>query len=297
MNASSRSSTPAILAFAAMALAVVWVGQAQSWSLALSILNYCVIAAIMSLGLNVQWGYAGLFNVGLMGFAALGGMAAVLVAMPPTEQAWQAGGAALLTAMLMALITTIAAILVYKKLKPGGRRRLLMTVVIVTGLIVSRWFFDPAIKAIESVDPSRTGYLGGAGLPILISWLVGGLLAAAAAWLIGKITLGLRADYLAIATLGISEIVLSMLRYEEWLTRGVKNVNGLPRPVPYEVDIQQSEWGITWAEKIWRQCAGLCIDCGQVVLPWDFLIGSPHPLLAMPGSAAISLGSHDACHP
>lgn len=249
MRTPSPSHTHAILAFGAMALAVIWVGQAESWSLALSILNYCVIAAIMSLGLNVQWGYAGLFNVGLMGFAALGGMAAVLVAMPPTQQAWQAGGASLLTAMLMALITTAVAIFVHKLLKPGRGRRLLMTVVIVVGLLVSKWFFDPAVEAIEAVDPSRTGYLGGAGLPILISWVVGGLLAAAAAWLIGKITLGLRADYLAIATLGISEIVLSMLRYEEWLTRGVKNVNGLPRPVPYEVDIQQSEWGLAWAAK------------------------------------------------
>lgn len=247
MTKSTQNSMPAILAFGAMALAFIWVGQLQSWSLALTILNYCVIAAIMSLGLNVQWGYAGLFNVGLMGFAALGGMASVLVSMPPTVQAWQAGGPALLTAMLMALITTIAAIAIYKIVPPGGRRRLFMTLIIVGGLIASRWFFDPAVKAIESVDPSRSGYLGGAGLPIMISWLVGGLLAAAAAWLIGKITLGLRADYLAIATLGISEIVLSMLRYEDWLTRGVKNVNGLPRPVPYEIDVQQSEWGLAWA--------------------------------------------------
>ena len=249
MTETRRASNSAILAFGAMALAVVWVGQAQSWSLALSILNYCVIAAIMSLGLNVQWGYAGLFNVGLMGFAALGGLATVLVSMPPTVKAWQAGGSALLTAMLMALVTIIAAIGAYKLMQPGNRRRIVMAAVIIIGLLLSRHFFDPAVKAIESVDPSQTGYLGGAGLPILLSWIVGGLLAAAAAWLIGKITLGLRADYLAIATLGISEIILSMLRYEEWLSRGVKNVNGLPRPVPYEVDIQQSEWGLAWAAK------------------------------------------------
>ena len=249
MSETRRASNSAILAFGAMALAVVWVGQAQSWSLALSILNYCVIAAIMSLGLNVQWGYAGLFNVGLMGFAALGGLATVLVSMPPTVKAWQAGGSALLTTMLMALVTIIAAIGTFKLMQPGNRRRIVMTAVIVIGLLLSRHFFDPAVVAIESVDPSQTGYLGGAGLPILLSWVVGGFLAAAAAWLIGKITLGLRADYLAIATLGISEIILSMLRYEEWLSRGVKNVNGLPRPVPYEVDIQQSEWGLAWAAK------------------------------------------------
>ena len=50
-------------------------------------------------------------------------------------------------------------------------------------------------------------------------------------------SLGLRSDYLAIATLGISEIIIFILKFEDWLTRGVKNVTGLPRPVPYEVDL------------------------------------------------------------
>ncbi|MGB2493003.1 MAG: branched-chain amino acid ABC transporter permease, partial [Candidatus Puniceispirillum sp.] len=54
--------------------------------------------------------------------------------------------------------------------------------------------------------------------------------------------LGLRSDYLAIATLGISEIILYVLKFEDWLTRGVKNVNGLPRPVPYEVGLQEAVW-------------------------------------------------------
>jgi hypothetical protein len=62
-----------------------------------------------------------------------------------------------------------------------------------------------------------------------------------AAWIIGKTALGLRSDYLAIATLGISEIIIAVLKNEDWLARGVKNVTGLasPLPVPYEVDLQQ----------------------------------------------------------
>ena len=55
-----------------------------------------------------------------------------------------------------------------------------------------------------------------------------GLVAAGAGWFIGKIALGLRADYLAIATLGISEIIIAIIKYEEWLSRGVKNVTGIP---------------------------------------------------------------------
>ena len=66
--------------FTIMALLLIGVGQFQSWNVSLSILNLCLISAIMALGVNIQWGYAGLFNVGIMGFAALGGLAAVLVA-------------------------------------------------------------------------------------------------------------------------------------------------------------------------------------------------------------------------
>ena len=63
--------------------------------------------------------------------------------------------------------------------------------------------------------------------------------------MIGKITLGLRSDYLAIATLGISEIIIAVLKHEDWLSRGVKNVIGLKRPVPYEIDLQQTDWFIS----------------------------------------------------
>ena len=112
----------------------------------------------------------------------------------------------------------------------------------VAGLVVIRQIYLPAVDRIESINPAHTGYLGGLGQPILLSWVAGGIVAAAAAWVIGKISLGLRADYLAIATLGISEIIIAVLKYEEWLSRGVKNVTGLPRPVPYEVHLIESEW-------------------------------------------------------
>jgi branched-chain amino acid transport system permease protein len=57
---------------------------------------------------------------------------------------------------------------------------------------------------------------------------------------VGKTALGLRSDYLAIATLGIAEIIIAVLKNEDWLSRGVKNVIGIPRPVPYEIDLQNS---------------------------------------------------------
>ncbi|MEM7207626.1 MAG: branched-chain amino acid ABC transporter permease [Pseudomonadota bacterium] len=241
------------LLYAAMALVLVGVGVLQSWSLALTIVNLCIISAIMSLGLNIQWGYAGLFNAGVMGFAALGGLAAVLVSMPPVQETWAVGGGGVITAFIAVLITVASCLFLYRYLHNRGYvfvAGLAAAAVAVVGYVFFRIFLSPAVDAIEQVEPARTGYLGGMGLPIILSWPVGGLLAAGAAWVVGRVSLGLRADYLAIATLGISEIIVAVLKNEDWLTRGVKNVNGLPRPTPYEVDLQETAWFIDMANNI-----------------------------------------------
>jgi branched-chain amino acid transport system permease protein len=231
-----------------MALLLFAVGLGQSWSVMLAIINVGLISAVMALGVNIQWGYAGLFNVGIMGFIALGGVGAMLVAMPPVPAAWSAGGVNLGLAALV-VVGTIALALFVRDRLPGLRGPATLVIVLL-GYVVMRLFLDPASAAIEAVNPAATGYLGGLGLPILIGWPVGGLLAAGAAYIVGKITLGLRSDYLAIATLGISEIVVALLKNEDWLTRGVKNVTGLPRPVPYAVDLQQEAWVADLAARI-----------------------------------------------
>ncbi|MDH3634458.1 MAG: branched-chain amino acid ABC transporter permease [Gammaproteobacteria bacterium] len=232
------------LAFALVAVLLIIIGVVQSWNVSLGILNLCLISALMALGVNMQWGYAGLLNVGVMGFAALGGMSAVLVSQAPIAEAWQASWSRLLVAALCFAATIALSILCFRKLAAGRRRGLALTVVIVAGLALTRLFLDPAVSAIESIEPAKTGFLGGMGLPIIFSWIFGGLVAAGIAWCIGKVALGLRADYLAIATLGISEIILAVLKNEDWLTRGVKNVTGLTRPVPYEIDLQTAPWFI-----------------------------------------------------
>lgn len=232
------------LAFGAILLLLLIIGFAQSWNVSLGIFNLCLISAVMALGVNMQWGYAGLLNVGVMGFAALGGMSVVLVSQAPVTEAWEAGWGRLLLALLAFLATIAISVFCYRRLPAGRPRNLSMTLVIIAGLFLTRYFLDPAVSAIEAVEPAKTGFLGGMGLPIIFSWLLGGVVAAAVAWLIGKVALGLRADYLAIATLGISEIIIAVMKNEDWLTRGVKNVTGLPRPVPYEIELQESPWFI-----------------------------------------------------
>jgi branched-chain amino acid transport system permease protein len=127
------------------------------------------IYAVMALGLNVQWGFSGQFNIGIAGFWAIGSYTA-------------------------AILTT---------------------------------------------GPS-TFHVGGFGVPFLLAALVAGALSALVALLIGLICVNLRTDYLAIATIGIGEIIRLVLKNEQWLTNGVRGIPGIPRPFSdYGRDLQQ----------------------------------------------------------
>ena len=236
-----------VLLFAFVAALIVGEGLTASWNTALGILNMGLISAILALGVNMQWGYAGLFNVGIMGFVALGGLAPVLVATQPVTEVWTADGAfRLLFALAVGVGVVALAILANRRLA-GGTRAAAILVTLIAGFFLFRAIFDPAAEVVEAFQPATHSNLGGLGLPVLLAWPVGALLAAGAAWLIGKTALGLRSDYLAIATLGIAEIILAVMKNEDWLARGVKNVIGIPRPVPYEVDLQASPGFVDWA--------------------------------------------------
>jgi len=247
-------TTRNLLLFAAVASLYIMTGVWQSWNLSLSILNAALLATIAALGVNMQWGYAGLFSVGTMGFTALGGLAVVLISARPNVENWQAGGVGILLALVLGALSVVAAIFAWRMLDRRRLRTWVVGAILILGFFLFRAVFDPNVLATEAVNPQFAGNLGGLGLPSLLAWPVGGLLAAAAAWAIGRTALGLRSDYLAIATLGIAEIIVSVIKNEDWLARGVKNITDLPRPwpVPYEIELQQdpafldlvARWGL-----------------------------------------------------
>ena len=214
----------------------------------------------MTMGANIQWGYAGLINFGIMGYVALGGLAAVLVSVPPVREAWQVGGLNMILCLFLIVLIIFAIRYILKNFRKSNKRNLGIALAIIIGLIFLRLISSPAIESIEAVSPATTGFLGGLGLPIIFSWIVGALFAASIAYVIGKIALGLRADYLAIATLLISEIVIAILKHEDWLARGVKNVIGLKRPVPYEVNLQTTDWFIRLIERLNKGTLNLITD-------------------------------------
>jgi branched-chain amino acid transport system permease protein len=236
--------------FTIMGFLLLIVGILQSWGVAFSILNLCLISAIMSMGVNIQWGFAGLINFGVMGFLAIGGLATVLISVPPVVESWSAGGLGILISLIFLIFIIYTCLFINKRYSNYKYKYHLIFAIIILTIPALKLISGPSIKLIESINPAAQGYLGGLGLPIIFSWFVGGLFSAAIAFVIGKICLGLRSDYLAISTLLISGIIVSVIKHEEWLSRGVKNVIGLKRPAPYEVDLQNSEWFINFIELI-----------------------------------------------
>ena len=131
-----KDSTRTYGLFGLVVVLILATGFLQSWNSALLILNMGLISAIMALGVNLQWGFAGLFNVGIMGFAALGGLATVLISMPPVPEAWTAGGPRVLLGIVIGASTLSAAIWGYKRLPAGPTRPLGLMLFLVIGFFI-----------------------------------------------------------------------------------------------------------------------------------------------------------------
>ncbi|MDX2241135.1 MAG: branched-chain amino acid ABC transporter permease [Leptolyngbyaceae cyanobacterium bins.302] len=91
-----------------------------------------------------------------------------------------------------------------------------------------QWGFTGLINfghvAFMTVGAYATVLLSLQGVPIIVATLIGGALAALLGLLLGVTTLRLREDYLAIVTIGASEVIRLIALNEEWLTRGALGV-------------------------------------------------------------------------
>lgn len=85
------------------------------------------------------------------------------------------------------------------------------------------------IVAFFALGAYTSGLLALAGWPLWLSFAAAVAVSTFAAMPIGLLSLRLREDYLAIVTLGFSEAVRITIQQEEWLTKGVQGLPGLPR--------------------------------------------------------------------
>ncbi|ODT82023.1 MAG: branched-chain amino acid ABC transporter permease [Pelagibacterium sp. SCN 64-44] len=240
-TANSGWDTPlrrGLLLFSGMFLIVLAVGLVQGTASILLILIQATGYALIALGLNIQWGYGGLFNFAIMGFLMVGGASTVFLSYPVNLAFWQSEGPMLLGRALIAFLFGLMLVLAARqshRIGIGGKgRAVLVGLAWFIGYLVYRSQIDPAAAYIEST----AGFVGGLGLHPVLGWAFGGLVSAVIAFYIGKISLGLRTDYLAIATIGISEILRALIKNMDWLTRGTMTVSPMPWPTPLPQQLQ-----------------------------------------------------------
>jgi branched-chain amino acid transport system permease protein len=177
-----------------------------------------------------------------MGFVMLGGFASVFISFPRNEAFWTSDGPVMLLRALGAFIAGVVLVWGARKLPlKGAARGTVIVLAWIVAYIAYRTQLDPAAAYIEKTS----GWIGGLGLYPVLGWAFGGLLAGVVAYFVGKIALGLRSDYLAIATIGISEIIRALIKNADWLTRGTQNVTPVPWPTPLPQDLQEMGVSIT----------------------------------------------------
>ncbi|NYT61808.1 branched-chain amino acid ABC transporter permease [Alcaligenaceae bacterium] len=144
------------------------------------------IYAILSLGLNSQWGYNGHLNFGVAGFFAVGAFTCALFITAP----------------------------------PSG--------------LMAQY----AQQAFGLQAPFLVGLIAAA----LVSGVVG--------FLVALPVLRLRTDFLAIATLGIGEIIRLIFQNERWLANGPQPLSGIPQPLSCLFEQPACSWLPQWAAQV-----------------------------------------------
>jgi branched-chain amino acid transport system permease protein len=169
------------------AIAAAWL---MAWAIPRGNLTYLAsfstmagIYAVLSLGLNCQWGLAGQVNFGIAGFFALGAFAS-------------------------ALFTTTM---------PVG--------------------------ALAAYSQQAFGL----DWPFLAGVLAAAVVAGVAGYLVSLAVLRLRTDFLAIATLGIAEVIRLVFQNERWLANGPQPMRGIPRPL----DCLFADPACSWLPQSW----------------------------------------------
>ncbi|MGK7934169.1 MAG: branched-chain amino acid ABC transporter permease [Microcystaceae cyanobacterium] len=106
-----------------------------------------------------------------------------------------------------------------------------------------QWGFTGLINfghvAFMTLGAYTTALLTLQGIPMVFAVLAGAVLAAVLGLLIGFSTLRLREDYLAIVTIGVSEVIRLIVLNEEWLTRGAFGVPKYPLPMDFNPSLLQ----------------------------------------------------------
>jgi branched-chain amino acid transport system permease protein len=200
-----------------------------------TILNMGTVLAIVSIGLNLIYGFNGQFSLGQWGFYAIGAYTAALI-----TYRWSNNQdtSALIVLLLTVLLVGGAILLLYRTLsRIRGLDTLSAFVLYLLASVgltfASVWIggvLTPLFNTIFTALPGDLSFT----LVYLLAVIIGGLVAAEISFLFGLPVLTLGSDYFGIATLGFTIIVKVLLDNSDTMLgftemKGARGMIGIPR--------------------------------------------------------------------
>jgi branched-chain amino acid transport system permease protein len=232
----SQRSTVGFMVVAILFIAVIQVllslGTLNNfWN---TLLRFGAVMAIVSLGLNLIYGFNGQFSLGQWGFYAIGAYAAADVTYRWTQMQSASGLVVLFLVVSLVGLSFwgVAKLLLrLRGIDPLSGFALYLVGVIVAGFIAVKLgqFLIGPVTALFSAIPAAFALQ----LIFFLAVLLGGMLAAEVSYIFGWPVLTLGSDYFGIATLGFTIIVKVLLDNSDTLLgftemKGARGMVGIP---------------------------------------------------------------------
>lgn len=117
-------------------------------------------------------------------------------------------------------------------------------------------------SAIVTAASSNGKHLGGFALPVPLGLLAAALVAGITGWAVAKVCVRLKSDYLAMASIGIAEILRLVIVNEQWLTNGSLGIANIPRP--FEGLVRGREADLLFMAVIWLIVIAVYVLCARL---------------------------------
>ena len=200
-----------------------------------TLLKIGAVMSIVSLGLNLIYGFNGQFSLGQWGFYAIGAYAAADVTY---RWAQMKNASGLMVLFLVVLLVGVALFLIAKLVsRMRGLDPLSAFALYIIGVLIAAYIgvqigillINPVTQALSALPPNLAMQI-----VYLFAVLLGGCLAAEVSYLFGLPVLTLGSDYFGIATLGFTIIVKVLLDNSDTLLgfeemKGARGMVGIPK--------------------------------------------------------------------
>ena len=200
-----------------------------------TLLKIGAVMSIVSLGLNLIYGFNGQFSLGQWGFYAIGAYAAADVTY---RWAQMKNASGLMVLFLVVLLVGVALFLIAKLVsRMRGLDPLSAFALYIIGVLIAAYIgVQIGILLINPVTQALSALPSNLAMQIvyLFAVLLGGCLAAEVSYLFGLPVLTLGSDYFGIATLGFTIIVKVLLDNSDTLLgfeemKGARGMVGIPK--------------------------------------------------------------------